>query len=118
MTGGPYAQYGPKLSVIFPGWTGGGNWNGSAFNPDLGYLFFPTQDHGMLNKMVKSERVENMWTSASGPDKAPPMLGTNFWDGRKGLAVSAAAVGRARRRQRQYRRHRVESAARFVRRAR
>ena len=83
MTGGPYAQYGPKLRVIFPGWTGGGNWNGSAFNPDLGYLFFPTQDHGMLNKMVKSERAENMWTR-SGPDNAPPMLGTNFWDGRKG----------------------------------
>ena len=83
MTGGPYAQYGPKLRVIFPGWTGGGNWNGSAFNPDLGYLFVPTQDHGMLNKMVKSTRVENMYVR-SGPDNAPPMLGTNFWDGRKG----------------------------------
>ena len=83
MTGGPYAQYGPKLRVIFPGWTGGGNWNGSAFNPDLGYLFVPTQDHGMLNKMVKSTLFENMYVR-SGPDKAPPMLGTNFWDGRKG----------------------------------
>jgi glucose dehydrogenase len=83
MTGGPYAQYGPKLRVIFPGWTGGGNWNGSAFNPDLGYLFLPTQDHGMLNKMIKSTRFENMYVR-SGPDNAPPMLGTNFWDGRKG----------------------------------
>ena len=82
MTGGPYAQYGPKLRVIFPGWTGGGNWNGSAFNPDLGYLFLPTQDHGMLNKMVRSTRSENMYVRA-GPDNAPPMLGTNFWDGRK-----------------------------------
>lgn len=83
LTGGPYAQYGPKLSVIFPGWTGGGNWNGSAFNPDLGYLYMPTQDVGMLNKMVKSTRFENMYVR-SGPDNAPPMLGTNFWDGRKG----------------------------------
>jgi quinoprotein glucose dehydrogenase len=83
MTGGPYAQYGPKLRVIFPGWTGGGNWNGSAFNPDLGYLFLPTQDHGMLNKMIKSTLFENMYVR-SGPDNAPPMLGTNFWDGRKG----------------------------------
>ena len=66
-----------------PGWTGGGNWNGSAFNPDLGYLFVPTQDHGMLNKMVKSTLFENMYVR-SGPDNAPPMLGTNFWDGRKG----------------------------------
>ncbi|MEO5740933.1 MAG: PQQ-binding-like beta-propeller repeat protein, partial [Vicinamibacterales bacterium] len=61
MTGGPYAQYGPKLRVIFPGWTGGGNWNGSAFNPDLGYLFVPTQDHGMLNKMIRSTLFENMY---------------------------------------------------------
>ena len=83
MTGGPYAQYGPKLRVIFPGWTGGGNWNGSAFNPELGYLFVPTQDHGMLNKMVKSTLFENMYVR-TGPDNAPPMLGTNFWDGRKG----------------------------------
>jgi quinoprotein glucose dehydrogenase len=81
MTGGPYAQYGPKLRVIFPGWTGGGNWNGSAFNPGLGYLFTPTQDIGMLNKMVKSTTYENMYVR-NGPDNAPPMLGTNFWDGR------------------------------------
>ena len=46
MTGGPYAQYGPKLRVIFPGWTGGGNWNGSAFDPSLGYLFVALAGHG------------------------------------------------------------------------
>ena len=27
MTGGPYAQYGRKARIIFPGWTGGGNWS-------------------------------------------------------------------------------------------
>jgi quinoprotein glucose dehydrogenase len=83
MTGGPYAQYGPRLRVIFPGWTGGGNWDGTAFNPDLGYLFFPSQNLGMLNKMVKSTTSENMYVR-SGPDNAPPRLGTNFWDGAKG----------------------------------
>jgi len=83
MTGGPYAQYGPKLRVIFPGWTGGGNWNGSAFDASLGYLFVPSQDMGMLNKMVKSSTDENMYVR-KGPDKAPPTLGTNFWDGKKG----------------------------------
>jgi glucose dehydrogenase len=82
MTGGPYAQYGPKLRVIFPGWTGGGNWNGSAFDPTLGYLFIPSQDMGMLNKMVKSSTDEHMYIR-KGPDKAPPSLGTNFWDGKK-----------------------------------
>jgi len=83
MTGGPYAQYGPRPRVIFPGWTGGGNWNGGAFIPDLGYLVLPTQDHGMLNKMVKHPTIPNMYVRRP-PDGAPPSMGTNFWDGDKG----------------------------------
>jgi quinoprotein glucose dehydrogenase len=83
LTGGPYAQYGPKLRVIFPGWTGGGNWNGGTFIPELGYYVIPSQDLGMLNKMVPSPRYEGMFTRV-GPDDAPPGLGTNFWDGIKG----------------------------------
>jgi quinoprotein glucose dehydrogenase len=83
MAGGPYAQYGPRLRVIFPGWTGGGNWNGGAFFPDLGYYLIPSQDLGMLNKMVQSPTNPNMYVRR-GPDNAPPGLGTNFWDGQKG----------------------------------
>jgi hypothetical protein len=79
--GGPYAQYGPKLRVIFPGWTGGGNWNGSAFDPELGYLFTPSQDLANLNKMVKAK--EGDMYNRVGPDNAPPGLGGNFWDGSK-----------------------------------
>ena len=83
MTGGPYAQYGPRPRVIFPGWTGGGNWNGGAFIPDMGLLFLPSQDHGMLNKMVPSQTVPNMYVR-SAPEGAPAAMGTNFWDGNKG----------------------------------
>ncbi len=79
--GGPYPQYGPKLRVIFPGWTGGGNWNGSAFDPELGYLFTPSQDLANFNKMVKS-KDEEMYIRV-GPDNPPPNLGGMFWDGRK-----------------------------------
>ncbi len=46
--GGPYAQYGPKLRVIFPGWVGGGNWSPPAFHPDLGYLFVTSHDLAKL----------------------------------------------------------------------
>ncbi len=31
MTGGPFAQYGPKPRVIFPSWTGGINWGGGSY---------------------------------------------------------------------------------------
>ena len=44
--GGPYAQYGPKLRVIFPGWVGGGNWSPTAFHPDLGYIYVTSHDLG------------------------------------------------------------------------
>src|SRR5262245_29041579 len=47
--GGPYAQYGPKLRVIFPSWIGGGNWGGGSFDPKLGYLFVNMQHVGNLN---------------------------------------------------------------------
>jgi quinoprotein glucose dehydrogenase len=67
--------------VIFPGWTGGGNWNGSAFDPELGYLFTPSQDLANLNKMVKAKEGE-MYDRV-GPDNPPPGLGGNFWDGNK-----------------------------------
>jgi quinoprotein glucose dehydrogenase len=52
--GGPYAQYGPKLRVIFPSWIGGGNWGGGSYDPSLGLLFVNMQSLGNLNKMVKS----------------------------------------------------------------
>ena len=78
MTGGPYAQYGPRPRVICPGWTGGGNWNGGAFVPDLGYLVLPTQDHGMLNKMVKSPSIPDMYVRRP-PDGAPP---SSAWRGK------------------------------------
>src|SRR5947207_15777354 len=63
MTGGPYAQYGPKRRVTFPGWTGGGNWNGSAVDPTLGYLVVPSQDLGLPDKMVKSTREQHICIS-------------------------------------------------------
>jgi quinoprotein glucose dehydrogenase len=80
MTGGPFAQYGPKLRVIFPSWTGGTNWGGGSFDPKLGYMFVDTKDLANFNKLVQQpdgsyERV--------GPDNAPPNMGEYFWDGTK-----------------------------------
>jgi len=81
MGGGPYAQYGPKLRVIFPGWTGGGNWNPSAFEPGLGYVYVTSQDLANLNKMVPSQ--DGTTYRRVGADDAPGNSGTRFWDGPK-----------------------------------
>ena len=79
--GGPYAQYGPKLRVIFPGWTGGGNWNPSAFEPKLGYVYVTFQNLGNLNKMIPS--ADGTTYKRVGADEAPGNSGGRFWDGGK-----------------------------------
>jgi glucose dehydrogenase len=80
MTGGPFAQYGPKLRVIFPSWTGGTNWGGGFFDPKLGYLFVDTKDLANFNKLVPDGNGDY---NRVGPDDAPARMGDYFWDGTK-----------------------------------
>jgi quinoprotein glucose dehydrogenase len=80
MAGGPFAQYGPKLRVIFPSWTGGTNWGGGFFDPKLGYLFVDTKDLANFNKLVPDGKGDY---TRVGPDHAPPGMGDYFWDGSK-----------------------------------
>ena len=66
MTGGPYAQYGPKLRVIFPGLDGRRQLERCRVRSGVsGYFFTPTQDIGMLNKMVKSTRARTCMSAAA-----------------------------------------------------
>lgn len=80
MTGGPFAQYGPKLRVIFPSWTGGTNWGGGFFDPNLGYYFVDTKDLANFNKLASDGNGDY---TRVGPDNAPPHMGDYFWDGSK-----------------------------------
>jgi glucose dehydrogenase len=54
LTGALYAQYGPKMRVVFPSFLGGANWGGASFDPKLGYLFVNTQNLGGILKLVKN----------------------------------------------------------------
>jgi quinoprotein glucose dehydrogenase len=80
LSGGPFAQYGPKLRVIFPSWTGGTNWGGGSYDPKLGYIFVDTKDLANFNKLVPDG---NGGYNRVGPDNAPPGMGDYFWDGKK-----------------------------------
>lgn len=80
LTGGPFAQYGPKLRVIFPSWTGGTNWGGGSYDPKLGYIFVDTKDLANFNKLVPDGKGDY---TRVGPDNPPPGMGDYFWDGRK-----------------------------------
>jgi glucose dehydrogenase len=79
--GGPYAQYGPKLRVIIPGWVGGGNWSTPAFHPGLGYVYVTLQNLANLNKMVPSADGSTFRRVAG--DGAPSNTDGRFWDGAK-----------------------------------
>jgi glucose dehydrogenase len=81
MTGGPFAQYGLKLRVIFPSWTGGTNWGGGSFDPKLGYVFADTKSLANFNKLVP--RADGKGYRRVGPDNPPPKMGDYFWDGAK-----------------------------------
>lgn len=81
LTGGPFAQYGPKLRVIFPSWTGGPNWGGVTFDPKLGYIILNTKHLANFNKMVKS-KDGTTWNRVP-PDDPPVNIGDDFWDGTK-----------------------------------
>jgi quinoprotein glucose dehydrogenase len=80
MTGGPFAQYGPKLRVIFPSWTGGTNWGGGSYDPRLGYIFVDTKDLANFNKLAPDGSGDYSRVS---PDNPPANIGDYFWDGEK-----------------------------------
>lgn len=73
MTGGPFAQYGPKLRVVFPGWQGGGNWGGTSFDPHLGYLFVNIKNVANISKLVKT--ADGTSYRRVGPDNPSQSLG-------------------------------------------
>ena len=80
MTGGPFAQYGPKLRVIFPRWTGGTNWGGGSFDPDSGLYLCRYQRSGQFQQTCQAAR----WiVPRVGPDNPPANIGDYFWDGTK-----------------------------------
>jgi glucose dehydrogenase len=81
LTGGPFALYGPKLAIIFPSWTGGNNWGGTSFDPELGYLFVNTKSLGNFNKMIPGKDGKT-WLRVP-PDNPPEGLSDYFWDGKK-----------------------------------
>jgi len=81
MTGGPYAQYGPKLRVIFPSVIGGGNWGGISFNPQLGYVFANSQNLATIGKLAKT--ADGSRYSRQGPADSPDGLNGRFWEPEK-----------------------------------
>jgi quinoprotein glucose dehydrogenase len=62
---GPFTPWGfrpeggqPKVSLVFPGATGGTNWGGIASDPTTGYVFLNTQDSGSMGWIEKNPKYQ------------------------------------------------------------
>ena len=50
-----YRQEGTPPSLVFPGTGGGVNWNGTAYDPELGYIFVNSKDQPISGWMTENE---------------------------------------------------------------
>lgn len=71
-TAGPYTPWAfhsspqdTKLSLIFPGATGGSNWGGAAADPQMGYIFVNMQNQGSSGYLEKNPKYNDP-TAAKG----------------------------------------------------
>ncbi len=62
---GPFTPWGfrpeggqPKVSLVFPGATGGTNWGGIASDPTTGYVFLNTQNSGSTGWIEKNPKYQ------------------------------------------------------------
>jgi len=60
-----------KPSLVFPGFTGGANWGGTAIDPKLGYIFVNTKDSPAVGWMVKNPKY-----TPGNPDGLVPYIRT------------------------------------------
>ena len=134
----PYTPWSDKHDIVlFPGAVGGGNWNGVAVNQPLGLMITNVMNAGQWGHLELATGRGRRGGEGAGrgdapvrgradDEGAPPrrdlaqghagrasLLGSRY-----DVFLPGAAVGRARCRQHEDRRHRVACAARILRRAR
>ena len=76
----PFRNEGTPPAVIFPGITGGVNWNGTAVDPRLGYIFVNSKDSASTGWIQKNSRY-----TPETADKELPYV----WVGGPGFSASA-----------------------------
>lgn len=82
-SGGPYTPYSTtRMTVIYPGREGGGNWGGLGFDPKLGYIFgtsvFAAGQTGMLVKAPHGNPMGGPYQKTF--PSAPNPYKSRFWD--------------------------------------
>ena len=92
----PVVEGGTQGTWVYPGYGGGANWNGGAFDPETGLMFVPTRNSVMVASLTKADPGLTNWNFIRAP--------TDEHQGTARLADQQAALER-------HHRHRYESAA-------
>ena len=85
----------PKVSLVFPGGTGGANWGGTASDAGLGFVFVATQDLGALGWVEKAREGGRFPMSGARPSDKGRVAATSTLRclGETGRARNRLGVG-------------------------
>ena len=66
----PIVEGGTHGTWMFPGYGGGANWNGAAFDPETGLMFVPTRNSVMVASLTKADPALTNWNFIRAPTES------------------------------------------------
>ncbi len=63
----PVVEGGTQGTWVYPGYGGGANWNGGAFDPETGLMFVPTRNSVMVASLTKADPALTNWNFIRAP---------------------------------------------------
>ena len=63
-----------KGTVVLPGWVGGANWGGAAFDPESGRLFVPSMTSPIVVQLVRPDGTKSNFQLLRGGQMNAPMI--------------------------------------------
>jgi quinoprotein glucose dehydrogenase len=102
----PIVDGGTQGTWVFPGYGGGANWNGAAFDPETGLMFVPTRNSIMVASLTKADPALTNWNFIRAPTESiqgprglpinrPPWSLITATDMNKGEHVWSRSIGGA-----------------------
>jgi len=73
-TGPLFTPPSEKGTIVNPGWAGGANWAGAAFDPETGVLYVPSMTSPIVVQLVKPNAERSNLLYARGGVQLPPTL--------------------------------------------
>jgi AhpD family alkylhydroperoxidase len=66
----PVIEGGTQGTWVYPGYGGGANWNGGAFDPETGLMFVPTRNNVMVASLTKADPALTNWNFIRAPTES------------------------------------------------